>query len=130
MSEIESSSPRRGTGRRRPAAANAPAPAPERSRAYRHLVNPFDHPRIYSDDQVAAIHVAALTLLENQGMKVLSPIARKRYAQAGATVDEYSQVVRIDRGLVAKALATTPSEFTFQALDPEFNVQVGGKHVC
>ena len=58
-------------------------------------------------------------------MKVLSPIARKRYAQAGATVDEATQVVRIDRGLVAKALATTPSEFTFQALDPEFNVQSG-----
>jgi trimethylamine:corrinoid methyltransferase-like protein len=38
--------------------------------------------------------------------------------------------VRIDRGLVAKALATTPSDFTFQALDPEFNAKVGGKHVC
>ena len=63
-------------------------------------------------------------------MKVLSPIARKRYAQAGASVDEATQVVCIDRGLVAKALATTPSEFTFQALDPEFNVKVGGKHVC
>jgi hypothetical protein len=58
MSEIESSSPRRGTGRRRPAPANAPPPAPERSRAYRQLVNPFENPRIYSADQVAAIHVA------------------------------------------------------------------------
>ena len=47
---------------------------------------------------MAAIHVAALSLLENQGMKVLSPIARKRYAQAGASVDEATQVVRIDRG--------------------------------
>ena len=130
MSEIESSSPRRGTGRRRPAAAASAAPTPERSRAYRKMVNPFENPRIYSDDQVAAIHVAALTLLENQGMKVLSAIARKRYAQAGATVDEATQVVRIDRGLVAKALATTPSAFTFQALDPEFNTPVGGKHVC
>ena len=79
---------------------------------------------------MAAIHVAALSLLESQGMKVLSPIARKRYAQAGASVDEATQVVCIDRGLVAKALATTPSEFTFQALDPEFNVKVGGRHVC
>lgn len=130
MSEIESSGARRGTGRRRPAAAASAAPVPERSRAYRHLVNPFDHPRIYSDDQVAAIHVAALTLLENQGMKVLSAIGRQRYAQAGADVDEAAQVVRIDRGLVAKALATTPSEFTFHTLNPEFNVPVGGRHVC
>ena len=50
MSEIESSSARRGTGRRRPAATASAAPVPERSRAYRQLVNPFEHPRIYSDD--------------------------------------------------------------------------------
>jgi trimethylamine--corrinoid protein Co-methyltransferase len=129
MSDIESGSTRRGTGRRRPAAAAA-APLPERSRAYRRLENPFVPPRIYSDDQVAAIHVAALTLLENQGMKVLSAIGRKRYAQAGASVDESTQVVRIDRGMVAKALATTPSEFTFHTPDPEFNVKVGGRNVC
>jgi trimethylamine--corrinoid protein Co-methyltransferase len=103
---------------------------PERSVAYRRLVNPYDHPRIYSDDQVEAIHAAALTILENQGMKVLSAKGRQRYAQAGATVDEATQVVRIDRGLVAKALATTPSEFTFQATNPDLNVRVGGRHVC
>jgi trimethylamine--corrinoid protein Co-methyltransferase len=130
MSEIESSSPRRGTGRRRPAAAATAAPVPERSRAYRRLQNPFTPPRIYSDDQVAAIHVAALTLLENQGMKVLSAIGRRRFAAAGASVDESTQVVRIDRGMVAKALATTPSEFTFHTPDPEFNVTIGGRHVC
>jgi trimethylamine--corrinoid protein Co-methyltransferase len=129
MSELESGSLRRGTGRRRPAPAAA-APVPERSRAYRRLENPFVPPRIYSDDQVAAIHVAALTLLENQGMKVLSAIGRKRYADAGASVDESTQVVRIDRGMVAKALATTPSEFTFHTPDPEFNVKIGGRHVC
>ncbi len=103
---------------------------PERSRAYRRLQNPFTPPRIYSDDQVAAIHVAALTLLENQGMKVLSAIGRRRFAEAGASVDESTQVVRIDRGMVAKALATTPSEFTFHTPDPEFNVTIGGRHVC
>jgi trimethylamine--corrinoid protein Co-methyltransferase len=103
---------------------------PERSRAYRRLQNPFTPPRIYSDDQVAAIHVAALTLLENQGMKVLSAIGRRRFAAAGASVDESTQVVRIDRGMVAKALATTPSEFTFHTPDPEFNVTIGGRHVC
>jgi trimethylamine--corrinoid protein Co-methyltransferase len=93
-------------------------------------VNPYDHPRIYSDDQVEAVHMAALSVLENHGMKVLSALARKRYAQAGATVDEETQVVRIDRGLVAKALATTPSEFTFRTPDPERHVTVGGRNVC
>ncbi len=39
-------------------------------------------------------------------------------------------MVRLDRALVAKALATTPSQFTFQALNPELHVPVGGRHVC
>jgi trimethylamine--corrinoid protein Co-methyltransferase len=60
---------------------------------------------------------------------VLSAPARARYAHHGATVDEATQVVRLDRGLVAKALATTPSEFTFHTLEPDYSVTVGGRHV-
>jgi len=129
MSEGATAGGHRSTGRRR-AAATETAPPPARSRAYRRLVNPYAHPRIYSDDQVAAIHAAALTLLESQGMKVLSTIGRQRFRDAGATVDEATQVVRIDRGLVAEALATAPGEFTFHTLDPEFNVPIGGRGVC
>ena len=128
MSEVETTQARRGTGRRRPPAAAAPA-IPDRSLAYRHITNPYEPLRVFSADQVASMHVAALTLLENQGMKVLSGPARRRYAAGGAQVDESSQVVRIDRGLVAKALATTPSEFTFHTLDPACNVDVGGRNV-
>jgi trimethylamine--corrinoid protein Co-methyltransferase len=129
MSAIEAGGARRGTGRRRPSAGAAAAPEVGRSRAYRHLVNPFEPVRLFSDDHVAAMHEAALTLLETQGMKVLSAPARARYAQYGAKVDEAAQVVRIDRGLVAKALATTPGEFTFRTLEPEFSVKVGGRSV-
>ena len=129
MNEGATAGGHRGTGRRRPTAA-ASAPAPQRSRGYRRLVNPYDRPRIYSDDQVAAIHDAALTVLETKGMKVLSAIGRQRYRDAGATVDEATGVVRLDRGLVAKALATAPGEFTFHTLNPEFNVPIGGRSVC
>ena len=129
MSEGEATGGHRGTGRRRNAAAES-APAPARSRAYRRLINPYERPRIYSDDQVAAIHAAALSLLEDRGMKVLSAIGRQRYRDAGATVDEETQVVRIDRGLVSKALATAPGEFTFRTPNPEFNVPIGGRSVC
>ncbi len=44
---------------------------------------PTTRPRIYSDDQVAAIHAAALSLLETKGMKVLSAIGRQRFRDAG-----------------------------------------------
>ena len=130
MSDGESAGGHRSTGRRRSATAAATAPAPERSRAYRRLINPYDPLRVYSDDQVAAIHDAALSVLETKGMKVLSAIGRQRFKDAGATVDESTLVVQIDRGLVAKALATAPGEFTFRTLNPEFEVPIGGRSVC
>ena len=116
-------------GRRRPAGPSAAEPAVDRSQGYRHLTNPFEPLKVFSDDHVAAIHEAALTILENQGMRVLLPEGRARYARGGASVDEPSQMVRIDRGLVAAALATTPREFTLHARDPAWHLPIGGRNV-
>jgi trimethylamine---corrinoid protein Co-methyltransferase len=111
-----------GRRRRRPANAEASHAVFDRTSSYRHLRNPFTPMKVFSDDQVAAMHEAALSMLENQGMKVLSADARVRYAKAGAAVDESMQMVRLDRGMVAAALATTPREVTLHAVDP-------GRHV-
>src|ERR1700758_898066 len=98
--------------RRRPGSAAATpafsAPPPPS----RHVRNPFEPLKVFSEDQVAAIHEAALIILETQGMKVLSADARTRYRNAGAEVDETTQIVRLDRGLVAASLATTPRDVT------------------
>ena len=115
--------------RRRPSSGAAAAPLADRSRSYRHLVNPFEPLKVFSDDQVAAIHEAALGVLENQGMRVLLPEARQTYARGGASVDESTMMVRIDRGLVAAALATAPREVTLHAKDPERSMPISGRHV-
>jgi trimethylamine--corrinoid protein Co-methyltransferase len=80
--------------------------------------------RLISDDQVAAIHAAALGVLEGQGMRVLSAEARRLYAAGGATVE--SDTVRLDPGLVAERLATVPAGFTIEARNPARNLTVGG----
>src|SRR6267154_2853207 len=80
-----------------------------RSARYRNLVNPFEPARIFSDDQVESIHLAALGMLERQGMRVLSARGRVALASAGATVDESTLMVHLDRGLVAKALTSVPA---------------------
>ncbi len=108
--------------RRRPGAAEVSHAVFDRTLPYRHLRNPFTPMKVFSDDQVAAMHEAALSMLETQGMKVLSADARVRYAKAGATVDETSQMVRLDRGLVTAALSTTPKELTLHAVDPQRHV--------
>jgi trimethylamine--corrinoid protein Co-methyltransferase len=56
----------------------------DRTRAYRHLRNPFEPLKVFSDDQVAAIHEAALVILETQGIKVLSADDRILFRGAGA----------------------------------------------
>src|SRR5437879_2391469 len=101
----------------------------QRSMRYRNLVNPFEPVRIFSDDQVENVHLAALGILERQGMRVLSPRGRAVLAAAGADVDEASQMVRLDPGLVTRALATVPAEVGLIARNPARSCRVGGPHV-
>ena len=102
--------------RRRPGGADVSHAIFDRTRPYRHLKNPFTPLKVFSEDQVAAIHEAALTILETQGMKVLSDDARKLYHSAGAQLDEAAQIVRLDRGLVSASLANAPREITKETL--------------
>ena len=128
MKEREEQSGRRN--RRRPGAAEVSHAVFDRTRSYRHLRNPFEPLRVFSDDQVAAMHEAALTMLETQGMKVLSADARRLYARAGAEVDESTLMVRIDRGLVDASLATAPHDIMLHALDPERHVPLSDRRVA
>src|SRR6201997_5930522 len=103
------------TSRRRESAHAAASALPPRSVRYRHLVTPFEPVRIFSEDQVESMHLAALGMLERQGMRVLSPRGRTLLAAAGAAVDEATQMVRLDPGMVAAALTTVPREVNLVA---------------
>ena len=103
--------------RRDPHRAGAAA-QPQRSTRYRNIVNPFTPVRIFSDDQIESMHRAALGILERFGVRVLSERGRAVLAQAGATVDEASQMVRLDAGLVTQALASVPAEAQLVAGNP------------
>ena len=117
------------SGRRRPASAASTAPVYDRSRSYRHLKNPFEPLKVFSDDEIVSIHEAALIILEGTGMRVLLPEALERYAKGGAMVDAATQMVRLDRGLVAAAIASAPREITLHAKDPARSMPMSGRHV-
>jgi trimethylamine--corrinoid protein Co-methyltransferase len=116
--------------RRRPGTAEVSHAIFDRTRPYRHLRNPFEPLKVFSEDQVAAIHESALVILETQGMKVLSADARMLYRKAGAQLDEATQTVRLDRALVSASLATAPREITLHTVDPERNVPMSDKCVA
>ena len=104
--------------------------APSRTGSYRRLVNPFTPLRVFSDDQVEAMHQMALRILEELGMRVLLPEARRVFAAAGATVDEESRMVRLDRALVEESLAKAPREFELVAREPQRSVVIGGRNLA
>ncbi len=123
MSEQDRDTGRRT--RRRPSTVSTSA-ADSRSRHYRTLNNPFVPWRVFSDDRVEALHEASLGILEEQGLKVLSAGARERFRLAGATVDEATETVRMDRGLVAQCLAHAPRQITLHSRNPARNVRLDG----
>src|SRR2546430_13937872 len=101
----------------------------ERSTRYRNLANPFAPVRVFSDDQVENMHLAALGILERQGMRVLSPRGRAVLAGAGATVDESSQMVRLDPRPGGTAPARVPAEANLLARNPARSCRRGGPPV-
>ena len=84
--------------------------------------------RILSDDQIETIHRQSLKVLEDIGMDVLLPEARDILQKAGARV--VGERVRIGREIVAEALKTPPSEFTFHARNPAHNLHIGGNWIA
>jgi trimethylamine---corrinoid protein Co-methyltransferase len=96
--------------------------APARSVRYRTLRRPYEPWQIFSQDRIEALHHAALVLLENDGLKVLSARARERFRAAGCRVDDGSQMVQIDRALVATAIASAPRSIRLHARNPERHV--------
>jgi len=114
--------PRRRGRRERPAGPQAP-PQPGWTVHQR----PFEPTRVVSDDQLEAIHLAALRVLEETGMDFLHPEALRLWREAGASVE--GERVRLDREMIEALVASAPSEFTLHAPNPARDLRVGGDHV-
>jgi trimethylamine--corrinoid protein Co-methyltransferase len=95
--------------------------------AYRRLNNPFEPVRLFSDDQVEAIHTTALQVLEKTGMRVLHAGAREWLRQAGAEVDADPMIVRFDPSLVETAVANAPRTVHLRGGAEDRGVEVGGR---
>ena len=96
---------------------------------WRQVVNPYSPIEVLSTDQIEAIHLNSLALLERTGMRVLHEEARKILEKAGADVDPTTQMVRFDRGLVEEKVALVPGEFTLRARNPERDITLGGNYI-
>ncbi len=96
---------------------------------WRAVTNPYTPMEVLSADQLEAIHLTSLRILEELGIELMSPRAREVLRQAGADVDDASGTVRLDRGLVIARLATAPSTFTLTPRNAARSITLGGNHV-
>ncbi len=80
--------------------------------------------KVLSDEQIYAIHQAALEILWTTGVLVKAPAARALLRQAGAQVNDETMRCRIPGYIVEEALKRAPSSFTVYARNPAHNVHV------
>lgn len=74
------------------------------------------------DKDLHNLQEATLTILENTGVQFPSEKALAIFDEHGAKVDHESQVVKIPRDLVLKAISTVPRYFTLGARNPDFDL--------
>jgi trimethylamine--corrinoid protein Co-methyltransferase len=84
---------------------------------------------ILSADQIEAIHLTSLRILEELGIEVMSRRALALLETAGAEVDAATRLVRLDRGLVENALERAPASFVLTPRNPARRVILGGNHI-
>jgi trimethylamine---corrinoid protein Co-methyltransferase len=94
-------------------------------RPFGQVPRPYAPIRVISDDEVEAIHRAALRVLAEQGMRVLNDQARRFFATAGARVT--GDMVYLDPALVEERLATVPESFSIAARNRARDLRFGGR---
>ncbi|MGD8348006.1 MAG: trimethylamine methyltransferase family protein [Gammaproteobacteria bacterium] len=114
---------RRRRAARKPRASGALSQPAWKTLRYRHA--PFE---LLSSEAIESIHEAALEILRDTGMLVLSADARRRFAGAGCAVDDESQLVRFDSAMLDELIAGAPSSFGLRARNPEKNLKIGDGH--
>jgi trimethylamine--corrinoid protein Co-methyltransferase len=85
--------------------------------------------QMLSTDQIEAIHLTSLRILEELGMEVMSPRALIVLKAAGADVDEATRTVRLERGLVEAALKSAPTSFVLMPRNSDKRVHMGGNRI-
>jgi trimethylamine--corrinoid protein Co-methyltransferase len=82
-----------------------------------------------TEEGVAAIHDAAMRVLEEVGIDFLHPEARAILAKAGCSIEPDGVTVRMGRDWVMEMVARAPKEFTLTPRNPDHAITVGGDRV-
>lgn len=85
--------------------------------------------KLIDRDGFRRIHDESLDVLERVGIRIYSRRALDLLQEHGAEVMKDEQVARIPKDLVEKSIRSAPKEFTLNARNPEFNIELDNSHV-
>jgi trimethylamine--corrinoid protein Co-methyltransferase len=80
----------------------------------------------FNDNQLEKIHEACTDILANNGIFVEHPEALEIFDGLGCEIDKSTNVVKIPRDIVDKAIESAPAQFTLAGRDPAKNVEMKG----
>ncbi|GAB4537656.1 MAG: trimethylamine methyltransferase MttB [Anaerolineae bacterium] len=80
--------------------------------------------QVLSEDERDQIHERTLKILATTGLKVETARGRQILSQAGAEVDENTEIVRLPRDLVEEALRLAPKNFVLGARRPGWDLHM------
>ena len=122
---VKTRSPRRGSRNRQRGGASPKIEQIE----WQELVNPHPPIEILPEEDLQKIHDASMEILSDIGIRILEPHARHLLAEAGAQVDESTEMVRFDPEFVMEKIATAPSTFKLHARNPAYDITLGGNNI-
>ncbi|ATW27380.1 trimethylamine methyltransferase [Candidatus Formimonas warabiya] len=85
--------------------------------------------KMFSEDELYAIHLATLQVLERTGIKVESEEALEIFDAGGAKVNKQTHLVKFPAYIVEDAIRSAPSKVVLNARNPVHNVILEGKRV-
>ncbi len=93
------------------------------------LDNPYPPLCPLTEDQVEEIHNASITVLESLGIEVTSARVRALFQSLGGSVDESTQIVRIDGETIMTLIARAPHHFTLTPRNSANRLAIGGRRI-
>lgn len=85
--------------------------------------------KMFTEDELYAIHLATLEVLDKVGVKVPSEEALEIFDGGGAIVDRKNHTVKIPSYLVEDAVRWAPRKILLAARDPQYDVLLEDKRV-
>lgn len=93
------------------------------------LQNPYAPIEVLSEEAIELIHDGSMRILEQIGLQIVNERAARLMLAQGATRDDKTGYIKMERDMVLEKIATIPSRFTLHARNPKFNFIYGGNYI-